>query len=157
MVGCGCVCIFSACSNLMSQDIVVLRFSCMDEEMDSYVSMLTYLVKKHRCGVINCCFPGMKDMYLVPLQASAPVASQLLPFKGPGECMCLLLLSSFSLPPLPPLSTLFLPVPSFVSSSPLSPPSPPFLPLFSLPFPPSSPPFPLPSLNSLHPPPPRPS
>ncbi len=56
----------------------------MEDEKDCYTSMLTYLVKKHRCGVISCCFPGMKDMYLVPLQSGRQVASQLLPFKGPG-------------------------------------------------------------------------
>ena len=49
------------------------------------MSMLTYLVKKHRCGVINCCFPEVKDMYLVPLQGGATVPPQLLPFKGPGH------------------------------------------------------------------------
>ena len=64
---------------------MLLRFGCVDEELDSYNSMLTYLVKKHRCGVINCCYPGMKDMYLVPLQAAAPIAPQLLPFNGPGK------------------------------------------------------------------------
>ena len=63
---------------------MVLRFMCIGDEEDSYMSMLTYLLKKHRCGVINCSFPEVKDMYLVPLQAGAPVAPQLLPFKGPG-------------------------------------------------------------------------
>ena len=63
----------------------MIRFSCIGEEEDSYVSMLNYLLKKGRCGVINCCFPGMKDMYLVPKRFEAPVVPQLLPFKGPGR------------------------------------------------------------------------
>ncbi len=63
---------------------MVLRFACIGEEESSYMSMLTYLLKKHRCGVINCCFPEVKDMYLVPLQAGGSVPPQLLPFKGPG-------------------------------------------------------------------------
>lgn len=63
----------------------MLNFTVTGDEVDSYMSMLTYLVKKHRCGVINCCFPGMKDMYLVPLQGDAPIPPQLLPLDGPGN------------------------------------------------------------------------
>ena len=56
----------------------------LEEDRDSYLCMLKYLVRKHRCGVIGDCHHGIKDFYLVPLIEGEDVATQLLPFKGPG-------------------------------------------------------------------------
>ena len=57
----------------------------LEEDRDSYLCMLKYLVRKHRCGVIGDCHHGIKDFYLVPLIEGEDVATQLLPFKGPGK------------------------------------------------------------------------
>ena len=66
------------------QEIVVLRFDWTEEDRDGYESMLNYLVRKHRCGVVDEQLHGIKDFYLVPLMVDQPVPHQLLPFSGPG-------------------------------------------------------------------------
>ena len=93
------VCVFIHCLAWMYtslplfslQDIVVIRFECLNGETDAYMSMFNYFLRKHRCGVISSSYYGIKDMYLVPLPSYRDVAPQLLPFKGPGTvATCLL-------------------------------------------------------------------
>ena len=72
------------------QDIVILRFEWVEEDRDSYTSLLNYLVRKHRCAVIGSRnFFGIKDFYLVPLLENVDPAPQLLPFRGPGRTLLL--------------------------------------------------------------------
>lgn len=66
------------------QDVAVLRFDMLEKDREPYLSLLRYLVQKHRCGVIGGCHHGIKDFYLVPLVEGKEVAPQLLPFQGPG-------------------------------------------------------------------------
>lgn len=63
---------------------MILRFDWTDEDRDGYESMLNYLVRKRRCGVVEEQLHGIKDFYLVPLMVDQPVPSHLLPFSGPG-------------------------------------------------------------------------
>ena len=66
---------------------MVLRFDWTEEDRDGYESMLNYLVRKRRSGVIDEHLDGVKDFYLVPLMVDQEVPHQLLPLSGPG-IMC---------------------------------------------------------------------
>ena len=57
----------------------------MEDDRDGYEGMMNYLVRKHRCGVIDENLPEIKDFYLVPLMVDQEVPHQLLPFSGPGK------------------------------------------------------------------------
>ena len=62
----------------------MVRFEWTDD-YDTYMELLYYLVGRHRCGVVQNNYEGMKDFYLIPLLSGDEVAPQLLPFDGPGE------------------------------------------------------------------------
>ena len=68
----------------MFQDITVLRMDWTEGEYEAYTEMLQYLVSKHRCGVVQSGFAGIKDFYLVPLMKADDIPHQLLPLRGPG-------------------------------------------------------------------------
>ena len=63
----------------------MLRFDWTTDDRDGYESLLNYLIRKHRCGVIDEQLPDIKDFYLVPLMVDQEVPGYLLPFSGgPG-------------------------------------------------------------------------
>ena len=63
----------------------MLRFDWTEDDRDAYESLLNYLVRKHRCGVVDEHLHGIKDFYLVPLMVDQSVPNNLLPFDGPGR------------------------------------------------------------------------
>ena len=63
----------------------MLRFDWTEEDRDGYESMLNYLVRKRRFGVVEENLHGIKDFYLVPLMVDQEVPVHLLPFTGPGR------------------------------------------------------------------------
>ncbi|XP_031562388.1 PHD finger protein 3-like [Actinia tenebrosa] len=68
-----------------TRDVSVIRYEASsDEEKTSYVSLYSYFYSRKRCGVVNNCYTGVKDMYLMPLASHSPIPNELLPFDGPG-------------------------------------------------------------------------
>ena len=63
---------------------MILRFDWAEDDRDAYESLLNYLVRKHRCGVVDEQLHGVKDFYLVPLMVDQDIPINLLPFSGPG-------------------------------------------------------------------------
>ncbi|XP_048590673.1 PHD finger protein 3 isoform X2 [Nematostella vectensis] len=68
-----------------SRVVSVIRYEpSTDDEKTSYVSLYSYFYSRKRCGVVNNCYSGVKDMYLYPLPSHAEIPKELLPFDGPG-------------------------------------------------------------------------
>ena len=73
-------------SIIFFQEVCVIRYEASsDDEKLSYVSLYSYFYSRKRCGVVNNCYTGVKDMYLVPLASHQPIPPELLPFDGPGK------------------------------------------------------------------------
>lgn len=50
-----------------------------------YSQLFSYLSVRNRCGVVSSWGSQIKDLYIIPLAASSPIPSALLPFSGPGK------------------------------------------------------------------------
>lgn len=68
--------------NLPGKELVLIRFGSPDEE--AYDSLFTYFFTRKRLGVIKAGIEGVKDLYIVPIEAKKPLPTVLLPIKGPG-------------------------------------------------------------------------
>ena len=65
----------------------MLRFDWTEDDRDGYESILNYLVRKRRFGVVDEQLQGIKDFYLVPLMVDQDIPHHILPFNGPGTCI----------------------------------------------------------------------
>ncbi|XP_023693895.2 death-inducer obliterator 1-like isoform X1 [Paramormyrops kingsleyae] len=69
----------------LSKDLCLIRFcASVGEEERAYVSLFSYLSSRGRFGVVANNNSHIKDLYIITLNAKAPIPSKLLPFEGPG-------------------------------------------------------------------------
>ncbi|XP_048874440.1 death-inducer obliterator 1-like isoform X2 [Brienomyrus brachyistius] len=69
----------------LSKDLCLIRFrASVGEEERAYVSLFSYLSSRGRFGVVANNSSHIKDLYIITLNAKAPIPSKLLPFEGPG-------------------------------------------------------------------------
>ncbi|KAI1892800.1 hypothetical protein AGOR_G00137250 [Albula goreensis] len=69
----------------LSKELCLIRFQpATDEEEVAYISLFSYFNSRGRFGVVANNSRNIKDLYLIPLGAKAPIPTQFLPFEGPG-------------------------------------------------------------------------
>ncbi|XP_057560262.1 death-inducer obliterator 1 isoform X2 [Hippopotamus amphibius kiboko] len=70
----------------VSKELCLIRFHpATEEEEVAYISLYSYFSSRGRFGVVANNSRHVKDLYLIPLAASDPIPSKLLPFEGPGK------------------------------------------------------------------------
>lgn len=71
---------------LSVQELCLIRFHpATEEEEVAYISLYSYFSSRDRFGVVANNSRHVKDLYLIPLSATDPIPSKLLPFEGPGK------------------------------------------------------------------------
>ncbi|XP_070237534.1 death-inducer obliterator 1 isoform X1 [Bos mutus] len=69
----------------VSKELCLIRFHpATEEEEVAYISLYSYFSSRDRFGVVANNSRHVKDLYLIPLSATDPIPSKLLPFEGPG-------------------------------------------------------------------------
>ncbi|KAG9332568.1 hypothetical protein JZ751_014666 [Albula glossodonta] len=70
----------------LKEELCLIRFQpATDEEEVAYISLFSYFNSRGRFGVVANNSRNIKDLYLIPLGAKAPIPTQFLPFEGPGK------------------------------------------------------------------------
>nr|XP_058933128.1 death-inducer obliterator 1-like [Kogia breviceps] len=69
----------------VSKELCLIRFHPATEKEDvAYISLYSYFSSHGRFGVMVNNSRHVKNLYLIPLSATDPIPSKLLPFEGPG-------------------------------------------------------------------------
>ncbi|XP_064154606.1 death-inducer obliterator 1 isoform X1 [Anguilla rostrata] len=69
----------------LTKELCLIRFHpATEEEEVAYISLFSYFNSRGRFGVVANNSRRIKDLYLIPLGAKAPIPSKLVPIEGPG-------------------------------------------------------------------------
>ncbi|KAJ8257187.1 hypothetical protein GJAV_G00182870 [Gymnothorax javanicus] len=69
----------------VTKELCLMRFHPASEEEEvAYISLFSYFNSRGRFGVVANNSHRVKDLYLIPLSAKAPIPSKLGPVEGPG-------------------------------------------------------------------------